>query len=305
MDVIVIPSEPDPFARIPKELTGALRDKRVAIVGLGSGGSEVALNLASAGVGNLVMFDDDRLHQENYIRHLLDKRDLGRMKVTAIIDALKARDLPTKAVGHAINVLWRADYFRDNLAEARPDVLICATDSNDSRRFINMCAVGLNIPLVIAGILDGGHVGEVICVMPRKTACYECVRLALGAALAGPESGERASNPYLGVEEDGRSFAVQRFDVTFVSSVATRVALQVLDPERYEPLPAEYVVWGREKGNEHAPPFNFLYPLSFNFVPISRQTHCPVCGRGADDLGGVDIDGRFAEIIAELDRVQA
>jgi hypothetical protein len=76
MDTIAVMEGSDPFSRIPEEMTKALRNTRVTIAGVGSGGGEVALNLASAGVGHIVLFDDDRLHPENYVRHALTKRDL-------------------------------------------------------------------------------------------------------------------------------------------------------------------------------------------------------------------------------------
>jgi hypothetical protein len=303
MDVTIVPPESDPFVRIPKELTAALHKKRVTIVGLGSGGGEIALNLACAGVGNLVLFDGDRLRPENYVRHTLTKRDLGRTKVAGIADALRERTLPTAVVSHGRDVLFWANEFRDSLVASRPDLLICATDSRDSRRFINICAVRLNIPLVLAAILDAGRIGEVILVRPHETACYECIRLSLGGTMEVPESGDRSTTPYLGGEENDLQTAVQRFDIGFVSSIATRVALQVLDSDRYQRLPADYLVWGRERLQEYANPFTFEYPLSLNFVRVHKHSDCPACGANSLDLHGVDTDGTFAEIIAELDRL--
>ena len=305
MDTIMVPQNSDPYVRIPAGLTEALRERRVTIAGTGSGGGEVALNLACAGVGHLVLFDDDRLHAENYIRHTLTKRDLGRMKITGIRDALRERSLPTEVTGHGLNIVLWADAFRKSLAENRPDLIICATDSRDSRRLANLCSIGFGIPIIIAGLLDAGRVGEILLVRPGESACYECVRMELGATLEAPESSERSPTPYLGGEEADLQSAVQRFDIGFVSSIASRVALQVLDPESYGRLPADYLVWGRERSAEYADPFRFDHPLSLNYVPVQMNADCPVCGHRQADLEGVDIDGKFAEIIAELDKLQA
>jgi hypothetical protein len=305
MDAIIIPQRPDAYARLPKQLTEAVGNKCVAIIGVGSGGGEIALNLACAGVGRLVLFDFDRLHAENYIRHVLAKRDLGRTKTAGIMDQLRERGLPTQVQAYETDVQVWANDFRDRLLECQPDVLICATDSRDSRRFLNVCAVGFNIPLVIAGILDAGRIGEVILVQPGESACYECVRLELGAALKVPGSTEGAVTPYFAGEEADLQSAVQRFDIGFVASLTTRVALQVLDSGSYERLPANYLVWGRERGAEYANPFRFDHPMSLNYVPVSMRADCPICGRREADLEGIDINGRFAEIIAELDKLSA
>jgi molybdopterin/thiamine biosynthesis adenylyltransferase len=305
METIMVPQSSDPYVRIPGELTEELRGKCVTIAGAGSGGGEIALNLACAGVGHLVLFDDDRLHAENYIRHTLTKRDLGRMKIAGIRDALRERSLPTKVTGHGLNIVLWADMFRKSLAESRPDLIICATDSRDSRRLANLCSIGFGIPLVIAGILDAGRIGEILLVRPKESACYECVRMDLGATLEAPESSERSSTPYIGGEEADLQSVALRFDIGFVSSLATRVALQVLDPKSYGRLPADYLVWGREKSFEYGDPFRFDLPLSLNYVPVRMRPDCPVCGGRPADLEGVDIGGEFAKILAELDNLPA
>ena len=52
-----------------------LAQKRVGIVGLGSGGGFVALSLAMSGVGKFVLIDDDTLEDGNVVRHVADLRD--------------------------------------------------------------------------------------------------------------------------------------------------------------------------------------------------------------------------------------
>ncbi|TAE94470.1 MAG: ThiF family adenylyltransferase, partial [Oscillatoriales cyanobacterium] len=50
--------------------TSVLENCKIGVVGLGSGGSTVALELAKAGVGNFVLIDFDRLELENVARHI-------------------------------------------------------------------------------------------------------------------------------------------------------------------------------------------------------------------------------------------
>jgi hypothetical protein len=84
--------------------------------------------------------------------------------------------------------------------------------------------------------------------------------------------------------------------------LATRVALQVLDPKRYEEVPTNYIVWGREKG-DYGAPFKFDLPLSLNYVPIARRLDCPVCGTPAAELNGLEIDEQYSSILASVDSV--
>jgi molybdopterin/thiamine biosynthesis adenylyltransferase len=305
MDTILVPAAPEPYPRIPGNLTEALREKTVTIAGLGSGGGDIALNLACAGLGRLIFFDYDRLHPENYVRHALTKRDLGRLKTEGITDAIKERDLPTEVLAAGKGVIVWADEFRDSLKANRPDVMVCATDSRESRRFMNLCSIAFKIPLVIAGFLGAGRIGEVILVRPGVSACYECIRLELGAALEVPETEGLPPTPYLGSEEVDLLSAVQRFDIGFLSSLVTRAALQLLDPKAYPPLPTDYLVWGREALNEYAPQFSFDLPLTLNYVPVPRRGDCPACGANPADLEGIDIDGKYSEILVSLGSLPA
>ena len=86
----VLEEKPNPFKRIdglvPLE---EMKDKYIVIVGLGSGGSSIAMELAAAGVGILHLFYKDRLSSVNLFRHICDVRDLGRKKIDAVEDVIK------------------------------------------------------------------------------------------------------------------------------------------------------------------------------------------------------------------------
>lgn len=65
------------FARIARLFdVGALSEARVLIAGCGSGGGQVALQLAMAGVRRFALFDSDVLEAENVIRHVCGRRYL-------------------------------------------------------------------------------------------------------------------------------------------------------------------------------------------------------------------------------------
>lgn len=68
--------------------TSLLEQKRVAVVGLGSGGGTIALELAKAGVGHFTLIDFDRLELSNISRHICGIHDLGRYKTYAVRDRL-------------------------------------------------------------------------------------------------------------------------------------------------------------------------------------------------------------------------
>ena len=86
-----IPSKEDLYSRSHGLLeVDILNAKRVVIVGLGSFGSQIAIELAKAGVGDFSLFDFDRVELHNLARHTCCTNDLGRLKTDAIEDAILA-----------------------------------------------------------------------------------------------------------------------------------------------------------------------------------------------------------------------
>jgi hypothetical protein len=75
-----------------------LRSRKVAIVGCGAIGSEVAELLAKAGVGELALVDDDNLYSANVGRHLLGIGYIGWSKAKGVATELQRR-LPHLAIG--------------------------------------------------------------------------------------------------------------------------------------------------------------------------------------------------------------
>lgn len=62
----------------------SLAEKRVAVIGCGSLGSKVAVSLARCGIRSFVLVDEDVFLPENIVRHDLDARDIGSLKVDSV-----------------------------------------------------------------------------------------------------------------------------------------------------------------------------------------------------------------------------
>lgn len=307
--VQTIQPEPRLSARVDGlEPTEALKAKRVAIVGVGSGGSMTAINLAAAGVGTLHLFDKDALSTDNIFRHACDLRHLSRAKVLALKDQIASYDLPASVTTHEQDVVKDAGDLWASMSEV--DLVLCATDSILSRRLVNYIAVRSATPLVIAGTFENASIGEIIRVRPGQSACYECTRLALsgaGALLLLHDAEESGSHiPYgTGAESGEEASAINqgsRADVALVAGLQSRVAITTLLTSGMicDPLPTDYLTWGVRRITELAEPFNFERPFSTNWVHLERQEMCPVCrdiGRSVDQ----ESDRAYQEIMAGLD----
>ena len=81
------------FARVERLFdVEAFEDLCVLIAGCGSGGGQVALQLAMSGVRKFILVDRDNLEVENVIRHVCGIRHLGWRKTAALADVLRDRN---------------------------------------------------------------------------------------------------------------------------------------------------------------------------------------------------------------------
>ena len=155
--------------------TDVLSDRTVAVVGLGSGGSIIASELAKAGVGRFILIDRDRLDVANVGRHVCDASDLGRRKTAAMADRIRARNPAVRIDTIDADILDDPDQTREWLEGV--DAIVAATDNNPSRLLLNRIAVETGTPVVFGRAFVRASGGDVIRVRPQDPdcPCYSCL----------------------------------------------------------------------------------------------------------------------------------
>jgi molybdopterin-synthase adenylyltransferase len=145
-----------------------LKAARVALIGLGGVGGPAALSLAAAGVGTLVLVDDDRVALSNLQRQwLFSTADLERPKVEAGAERLRA-------LNPHVSIEARAERLTEATAEALIagcDVVIDGTDDFQTRFAVNAACMACGVPLVSAAL--GRWSGQVAVFESRP--CYRCM----------------------------------------------------------------------------------------------------------------------------------
>jgi hypothetical protein len=251
---------------------------RVAVVGIGSIGSLVAETLAGAGVGELVLIDHDRLEQRNLPRHRLTARDLGRFKVHAMCDVIKAANPATLVDPLTINVVTETDILRPVVADS--SVVVCAADGVSARRVTNHVARRAMKPAVLAAVLEDGGFGEVIRVRQR-TGCLYCLRLQL------IESGAFDPEPGIdlgyGTGTAHRPMTAAPSDLQLVAALAAKVALSTMLEARgswNQRLPGDYALLGLQPTPDMPPPFDLERAGEIKWFALpDRRADCPTCAQ--------------------------
>ncbi len=156
------------------DITGQQRlvDAAVAVFGLGGLGSPVALYLAAAGVGRLVLVDFDQVELSNLQRQIIHATgDLGRLKVESARDHLLALN-PEVSVETVSKVL-EGDALDAIVGSV--DLVLDCTDNFPTRFGINAACHRLGKPLVSGAAIR--FEGQVSVYFPGQgeSPCYRCL----------------------------------------------------------------------------------------------------------------------------------
>ena len=270
------------FARIGQLFdVGILKDMQVLIAGCGSGGGQVALQLAMSGIRRFVLIDSDAVDVENVIRHVCGRRYLGQRKVDALADVLWDRNPAVAIEKHHVDLMTFS-----NLEEIirNSDVVVMATDNEPTRYRINQLCVARKKAFVVGRVFTRGIGGEVFAYRPTEGGCLACLESTLERTqfregiheidLLSDEEREKIYGMDAAEIKDSPGLNV---DISFISSFHTRFVLDALAgmlpvrPAQLSPLEHNYIVWG----NRPVHPFSKHFEIQR--ILLHKQQGCLIC----------------------------
>lgn len=275
--------------------TSILATRNVAIVGLGSGGSPVAVDLARAGVGHFTLVDFDRLELGNISRHVCGISDLGRFKTHAVRDQILQKNPYATVKTMEVDVNQALRQVED--AVGKSDLLIVASDNDQSRFNLNQMSLNTNRVALYGRAITRAAGGDVLRVRPWQGPCYNCV-FSSGVIDGRQEemSQKRQALAVLPayVEPDKLDTMIQvglSSDISPIANMLTKIALVELSrgtesgiDSVAEDLSADFYVWAnrREEAYQGWPRMGFKwnYPsiLRWYGARVERDPECLVCG---------------------------
>lgn len=150
----------------------SLLASRALVVGVGGLGSPVAMYLASAGVGTLILADHDTVEISNLQRQIIHTTErLGMLKAESGKQAIHALNPSTKVE----TLLTRMDDESLGQTIAQVDIVIDCTDNFATRHAINRACVKHRVPLVSgAAVRFDGQI-SVFDSRDPASPCYHCL----------------------------------------------------------------------------------------------------------------------------------
>ena len=148
-----------------------LKKAKVAIVGLGGLGSPISIYLTAAGIGQLLLIDEQKPELSNLNRQILHgepdlekkvKTASAREKLNRLNSEVSIETYPKRVSGKNIESLLRD-----------VDIAVDALDNFETRYLLNEFCVKRGIPLVHAAV--EGFYGQMTTIIPGKTPCLRCL----------------------------------------------------------------------------------------------------------------------------------
>jgi len=198
--------------------------KGVVIIGCGSVGSLVALELARAGVGRFFLIDMDIFGYHNICRHQCGILDVGKYKTTA----LRERILQ---INPTAEIFVSHKRIQDvPLAEIEPfcspeAIMVGCADNREGDYYAaHMLAKPNGMPFISIGCWERAFAGEIFYCLPEGMPDYEDFM-----ATMSDTSGRVEANTHLYMGEVGSFEPGISADINFVTTIGVKMILDLLN----------------------------------------------------------------------------
>jgi adenylyltransferase/sulfurtransferase len=233
----------------------AITHSRVAIIGLGALGSNVANILARAGVGQICLVDRDFVDWTNLQRQGLYDEEDARNTIPKAVAARQHLERINSEVSYQAIV---DDVNGSNIEEiiSAATVVVDGLDNFYTRALINEACVKHNIPWVYGACIS--TYGSLATFIPGKTACFHCFY---------PNAADRVASSYT-------------CDTVGVLGPA---AFMVAAWEASETIK---LIVGKQNEATASLTLIELWENRVHSIPMERDQNCPVCGQHCFSLLG-------------------
>jgi hypothetical protein len=213
---------------------------KIVLVGLGSLGSKVAVEMAKAGVGEIVLIDPDRYDVNNAVRHELPVWLAGALKTHGVVLASQQHNPFCKVEWESRRIGVGQDgavRFLRHLDGAH--LVVETTGSRSVTRVAERYCRVASVPLLTASLTRGSRGGDMVLL--RSEACFDCFRLAQESGeIPKPEEGEQTLVVPVGCTDP--AFSGTGFDSSTLASDVARMSIRATGLTDYPALDHDWAV---------------------------------------------------------------
>lgn len=236
-----------------------LAGKRVAVIGLGSVGSKLAVTLARSGVARFLLIDDDIMAPANLSRNQLDWQSVGYDKVDGALGAIRLvrpdAEVQTRTFRFAGQ---ESSAYNTTVLEqvAACDLVIDATASPKVFSSLAAICARRSVALVWGEVFAGGIGALMARSIPGLDADPLTVRAAINTFLATlPEAPFKHAEGY-DAEEAGEVYVAGDAEVSQLASSVAQFAIDALTAGRARRFPVAAYLLGYQRAWVFEAPFD-------------------------------------------------
>ncbi len=209
--------------------TDTMSKKRAVILGCGSVGSLVSMELARAGVGYFLLADPDIVEYHNVCRHQCGIEDVGDLKVNALERKLKNIN-PNIRIEKFEGIVQNLpkDMF-DKFCVEGDTVFVGCADNRAADVYTNRISIYYSAYFISIGFWERAYAGEIFYHIPNKgQPCYEC---ALGEGSNISARAQANHHIYSGQENtEGVKFEPGiSVDINFITTIGIKLIIDLLN----------------------------------------------------------------------------
>ena len=209
--------------------TDVMSQKRAIILGCGSVGSLVALELARSGVSHFILVDADVVEYHNICRHQCGIDDVGDLKVNALKRKILNINPTAELITFAGIVQNLPKETLDAFCVSGDTVFVGCADNRIADVYTNRISIYYKSAFISIGFWERAFAGEIFYHLYGKgMPCYEC---ALGDGSGLSARAEANHHIYSNQEHiEGVKFEPGiSVDINFVTSIGIKLILDILN----------------------------------------------------------------------------
>lgn len=198
--------------------------KGAIIIGCGSVGSLVALELARAGVGRFFLIDMDIMGYHNICRHQCGVQDVGKYKTTALKERILQIN-PTAKVFTEHRKIQEVPFDVITPFCNSDTIIVGCADNREGDLYADtLLAKPYKMPFISIGCWERAFAGEIFYCLPEGMPAYSDFMATLGDT-----SGTVTANTHLYMGEVGTFEPGISVDINFVTTIAVKMILDLLN----------------------------------------------------------------------------
>ena len=214
-----------------------MAQKKAIILGCGSVGSLVALELARAGVKHFILVDADILEYHNICRHQCGIEDVGDYKVYALKRKILNINPSAEVITFEGIVQNLPKDTLDSFCIAGNTVFIGCADNRIADVYTNRISIYYESSFISIGFWERAYAGEIFYHIPgKRMPCYEC---ALGDG-SGLSARSEANHHIYSNQEDTEGLKFEpgiSVDINYVTSIGIKLILDILNKNNDSYIP--------------------------------------------------------------------